>query len=207
MILVFDRRGAVYEVLTALGLGYPLTRVTRQRATTPAASLAIAATASEVPWGLVAQGVDAMVVTTAPNDDEALDLLRHGVVGYLDAAVSDDVLRRTVHACHEGGTAFSHRVISRWLRQQRACSRSHCGSARLTARQREILGLIASGLADKEIADRLRIATATAQKHVTNILERLGVPNRAAAVASVCEIAVASAGAQGSCPSARVDPM
>ena len=45
--------------------------------------------------------------------------------------------------------------------------------------------LIARGAADKEIARSLGITTATAQKHVTNLLRRLNVPNRAAAVATM----------------------
>ena len=53
---------------------------------------------------------------------------------------------------------------------------------RLTARQTEIVDLIAGGATDKEIAAALGIRTATAQKHVANLLRRLGVANRAAAV-------------------------
>lgn len=53
----------------------------------------------------------------------------------------------------------------------------------LTPRQREVVMLIAQGAADKEIARTLGITTATAQKHVTNLLKRLNVPNRAAAAA------------------------
>ncbi|TMB58875.1 MAG: helix-turn-helix transcriptional regulator [Chloroflexi bacterium] len=53
----------------------------------------------------------------------------------------------------------------------------------LTPRQRQVITLIARGAADKQIAESLGITTATAQKHVTNLLRRLNVPNRAAAVA------------------------
>ena len=66
--------------------------------------------------------------------------------------------------------------------------RSHASDRLLTARQRQVLELVAEGLADKEIGERLGIATVTAQKHVTNILERLHVPNRAAAAAAVCSL-------------------
>ena len=63
----------------------------------------------------------------------------------------------------------------RWLRSADALP--------LTPRQRQVISLIARGAADKEIAESLGITTATAQKHVTNLLRRLKVPNRAAAVA------------------------
>lgn len=53
---------------------------------------------------------------------------------------------------------------------------------RLTRRQRQIIGMIARGMPDKEIAATLGIARTTAEKHVSNVLSRLQVPNRAAAV-------------------------
>ena len=56
------------------------------------------------------------------------------------------------------------------------------GMLRLTPRQRQIIGLIARGMADKEIAITLGIARTTAEKHVSKLLSRLEVPNRAAAV-------------------------
>jgi len=191
MILVVDQTGALYDAIRGLGLGYPVVRAAGRTVSDESASLLIAATAAEVPWDmLVKHGIDAMVVTSEPDDAQALDVLARGGVGYVDARSGADILRRTIHVCRDGGTAFSRRVVSRWLRQQRSCSRSHGNSAQLTKRQREVLGLVAQGLADKEIADRLGIATATAQKHLTNILERLDVPNRAAAVASVCELLI-----------------
>ncbi len=53
----------------------------------------------------------------------------------------------------------------------------------LTTRELQVLALVAQGAANKEIGLVLGISTATAGKHVSNILERLNVPNRAAAVA------------------------
>jgi DNA-binding NarL/FixJ family response regulator len=53
----------------------------------------------------------------------------------------------------------------------------------LTPRQSQIVELIATGATDKEIAAQIGVRTATAQKHVARLLKRLGVRNRAAAVA------------------------
>jgi len=73
--------------------------------------------------------------------------------------------------------------VGAWLREGHSVARGNAdGAGRLTARQREIVGLIARGATDKEIGAALGIRTATAQKHVANLLRRLGVPNRAAAV-------------------------
>lgn len=56
-------------------------------------------------------------------------------------------------------------------------------TGRLTPRQAQMVRLIAEGLTDKEIAYRMGIAHATAQKHASNLLERLDARNRAHAVA------------------------
>ena len=57
--------------------------------------------------------------------------------------------------------------------------------ARLTLREREIVGLIARGLSNKEIARRLGIEVTTVKNHVHNILDKLGVARRADAVATL----------------------
>ena len=62
--------------------------------------------------------------------------------------------------------------------------REPAGDARLTLREREILRLIDDGLSNKEIAQRLSLQTKTVKNHVSNILAKLGVSNRAAAAAA-----------------------
>jgi two-component system response regulator DevR len=52
----------------------------------------------------------------------------------------------------------------------------------LTSRQREVIALVARGATDKDVALALDISLATAQKHVANVLKKLGATNRAAAV-------------------------
>jgi ATP/maltotriose-dependent transcriptional regulator MalT len=61
--------------------------------------------------------------------------------------------------------------------------RSPAGGAALTTRQLDVLGLVAEGLSDREIASRLVLSEHTVHRHVANILTRFGVPTRAAAVA------------------------
>jgi two-component system nitrate/nitrite response regulator NarL len=63
--------------------------------------------------------------------------------------------------------------------------REPAGDARLTLREREILRLIDDGLSNKEIAQRLSLQTKTVKNHVSNILAKLGVANRAAAAAAL----------------------
>lgn len=61
-------------------------------------------------------------------------------------------------------------------------------SAPLTARERDVLKLVAAGLADKEIADRLGLSPHTIHRHVSNILARLDLPSRSAAVAHAARL-------------------
>lgn len=56
------------------------------------------------------------------------------------------------------------------------------GKWHLTRRERQVLGVLRTGAADKEIAAALGISRSTASKHVENILKKMGVPNRTAAV-------------------------
>ncbi len=87
-----------------------------------------------------------------------------------------------IRGIRAGEVAFSRAALGAWLRK-RGEDPSNAATAKLTPRQRQIMALVARGASDKEIGGVLGIATATAQKHVANLLRRLGAPNRAAAVA------------------------
>ncbi len=195
MILVFDRDGSIFSTLRELELGLPLWRVQdpARLEKVDRVELAIVSAFDDVPWDLIATGerpFETAVLTKHFDETEALEALSRGLVGYIDINTGEKRVRDAIRACLEGEPAYDARVVGRWLRRQNSCARAHCNVGRLTERQREVLHLIAQGLADKEIAERLGIATATAQKHVTNILERLHVANRAAAAAAVCSLVI-----------------
>lgn len=193
MILVFDRDGSIFSTLRALDLGFPLWRVQdpSRLEKVDRVELAIVSAFSDVPWELIAdadRSFETIVLTRRYDEAEALDALERGLIGYIDITAGEKHVRDSIRACLDGEPAYDPHIVGRWLRRQNSCARSHCNVRRLTERQREVLRLVAEGLADKEIAERLGIATATAQKHMTNILERLNVANRAAAAASVCSL-------------------
>jgi DNA-binding CsgD family transcriptional regulator len=61
------------------------------------------------------------------------------------------------------------------------------GDGDLTARETEILALVATGLSDREIAERLVLSPHTVHRHVANVRTKLGLPTRAAAVAAATQ--------------------
>ena len=188
-VLVLDVEGSIFAQVRGLGLGASLWRITdaRRVAALGGMDLAIYAVSDQVDWSAArALGERCWTVLLAqrPRRDEAEEALRHGLAGYLDAALPADVLRRALNGVLRGELAYSRDTVGSWLKSARAPARAGRIDA-LTPRQRQIIRLIADGASDKEIGSALGIATTTAQKHVTNILDRLAVPNRAAAVAAV----------------------
>lgn len=111
----------------------------------------------------------------------ALTYLDAGAIGAIDPAITDRMaLRRALLGALRGEPAFTREVLGLWLHRVR--HESHSMTWRLTARQREVITLVAGGATDKDISEALHISLATAQKHIANVLKRLGASNRAAAV-------------------------
>jgi len=123
-----------------------------------------------------------LLIASSPSADAVLRAIDIGARGYLPETVSDRALVDAIRGIAAGEVAFSRAALGAWLRK-RSEDPANAAAAKLTRRQRQILALIARGASDKEIGGVLGISTATAQKHVTNLLRRLGAPNRAAAVA------------------------
>ena len=131
----------------------------------------------------------AKVIAFAVRDSEAeiIALAEAGVIGFVgreqsigDVVESVDVVARGEAFCSPAiAAALVHRVAAA------ASDRSPTASARLTARELEIVELIDAGLTNREIAHRLCIELATVKNHVHNILEKLGVTDRAEAAARV----------------------
>lgn len=192
-ILVVDLLGEVFERLRQMGLPAALWRVLDAHRLTPNLTpqlIVIAAYAPISEWDVVEQlcvRAPTLLITTTYQRAEAAQALRRGPFGYLDAGIPQPTFDRAVRgALLQGEPAFSRELIGAWMREERQTAGAESRRADgLTGRQRQILALIAQGATDKSIAASLGIAAATAQKHVTNILRRLDVPNRAAAVATM----------------------
>ena len=117
------------------------------------------------------EGLRAVVFTAF--DDRVSAALAAGARGYVLKGSPTEELVRAIRLAHEGGTYLEPRVAARL----------GASTPSLSPRQREILGLVAEGLSNREIGARLSITERTAKFHVTAVFNKLGAENRAQAVA------------------------
>ncbi|GGO62461.1 response regulator [Nonomuraea cavernae] len=118
-----------------------------------------------------------LVLTTYDTDKDVLPAVEAGATGYLLKDTQRDDLVRAVRTAARGEAVLSPSVATRLLGQVRAPAEP------LSARELEILDLVAQGTTNREVAARLFISEATVKSHLLHIYTKLGVNDRAAAVA------------------------
>ncbi len=125
-------------------------------------------------------GVRARVVVLTTYDSEAdvLPAIEAGATGYVLKDASRDELLRAVHAAASGRAVLAPSVASRLVDRVRTPE-----PGLLTVRELEILALIADGATNRAAADRLHVSEATVKTHLLSLYAKLGVGDRAAAVA------------------------
>lgn len=116
-----------------------------------------------------------LIFSTFARDDEIQAALDGGAKGYLQKTAGRDELIGALRHVADGGRYLAPEVASRLAGLK-------LGPA-ITLREREILSLIAKGRANKEIAAALGIAEDTVKRHISNVLQKLGVSDRAQATA------------------------
>jgi DNA-binding NarL/FixJ family response regulator len=116
-----------------------------------------------------------VVLTTYETDSDILRAVEAGAAGYLlkDAAPAE--LADAIRAAHRGETVLAPSVASRLVSQVR-------NPVRLSSREREVLGLVATGLTNADIGRTLHITEATVKTHLLRIFNKLDVSDRTAAV-------------------------
>lgn len=127
-----------------------------------------------------------IVFTAFDTDERIMEAVRAGAQGYLLKGVPRQELFQAIRVVHAGGSLLQPVVASRLLRQVRQEPPSPVVEP-LTAREEEVLQLLAQGLQNKEIATRLSITERTVKFHVSAILGKLGAGNRTEAVAAAVQ--------------------
>ncbi|MFD0212195.1 response regulator [Streptomyces hirsutus] len=125
---------------------------------------------------------EVLVLTTYDTDSDTLPAIEAGATGYLLKDAPREELFAAVRAAAEGRTVLSPAVASRLVSAVRAPA-----AEPLSAREREVLALVARGTSNREIARELFISEATVKTHLTHLYAKLGVRDRAAAVAVAYE--------------------
>jgi DNA-binding NarL/FixJ family response regulator len=119
-----------------------------------------------------------LVLTTWDTDTDTLPAIVAGATGYLLKDAPQDDLFNAVRQAAEGRTVLSPAVASRLVTAVRTPAPSP-----LAARERQVLELVAKGTPNRDIARELFISEATVKTHLSHIFTKLGVTDRAAAVA------------------------
>jgi len=133
-----------------------------------------------------------LVLTTYDTDSDVLPAIEAGATGYLLKDALQDELFRAVRSAARGEAVLSPSVATRLLGQMRtAAAPAPAGTAAdqepLSPRELEVLSLIARGSTNREAAAKLFISEATVKTHLLHIYAKLGVKDRAAAVAEAFE--------------------
>jgi DNA-binding NarL/FixJ family response regulator len=123
-----------------------------------------------------------LVLTTYDTDADVLPAIQAGATGYLLKDAPRTELLRAVRAAARGESVLSPSVASRVLGRVRRPGSAEPGE--LSPRELEVLGLVAQGATNREAARRLFISEATVKTHLLHIYAKLGVSDRAAAVAA-----------------------
>ena len=119
-----------------------------------------------------------LVLTTYDNDSDVLSAVEAGATGYLLKDAPPHELFKAVRAAARGETVLSPTVATRVVGQMRAPA-----AEPVSQRELEVLELIAQGASNRDAAARLFISEATVKTHLMHIYGKLGVNDRAAAVA------------------------
>ena len=123
-----------------------------------------------------------LVLTTFDSDAAIVRAIEAGATGYLLKDAPRDELFRAIRAVAKGDSVLAPPVASRLMMRMRAPAEEQ-----LSAREIEVLQLVARGASNKEVGKTLNISTATVKTHLIHIYGKLGVDDRTAAVTTALE--------------------
>jgi NarL family two-component system response regulator LiaR len=150
----------------------------------------------------VSPGSQVIVLTSYHEDDHIFPAIKAGALSYLLKNVRPEELAAAVRAAAQGDAVLDSPVAARVLEEVRGSLASETLTAPqaaaqplaepLSARELEVLDLIAQGLTNPEIAGRLFIAKGTVKRHINNIYGKLQVHHRAEAIARARDLGLLS---------------
>jgi DNA-binding NarL/FixJ family response regulator len=132
-------------------------------------------------------GTAVIVLTVSQSRDNLVDAVRAGATGYLLQEMNAERIPAAVRGVLSGEAAVPRTLVARLLKEVRTYGEGRTlagenGPVQLTPREWEILNLLGERLSTAEIAERLFLSQVTVRRHVSSVLDKLGVPDREAAV-------------------------
>jgi DNA-binding NarL/FixJ family response regulator len=147
------------------------------------------------------QCVHVVILTTFDLDEYVFEGLRAGATGFLLKDTDAGELIRAVRVAAAGEALLSpdvtRRLIAEFSSRSRSVASSVHGFDQLTAREREVVVLVASGLSNDQIADRLFVSASTAKTHVARAMLKTGARDRAQLVVLAFEAGLVRPGWAG----------
>jgi len=128
-----------------------------------------------------------LILTTYESDDQILAAIEAGASGYLLKAAPRDEIVAGIRSVAAGQSALSPVVAVRLVERMRRPAAAGNGAPALTARETQVLQLVATGHSNKQIATSLGIGESTVKTHLLKIFEKLGVADRTRAVTLAME--------------------
>lgn len=127
-----------------------------------------------------APGCAVVVLAQAHDADYLLECVRAGAVGYVPGALDAERLNRVVRAAANNEAVVPRSMVLELVLELRG---GGSGADALTARESQVLGMLRRGHRTADIAERLSIAPVTVRRHISELVRKLGVENRAALTA------------------------
>ncbi|MBP2017876.1 NarL family two-component system response regulator LiaR [Symbiobacterium terraclitae] len=119
-----------------------------------------------------------IVLTSMPDDELVVPAIRAGALSYILKDISADELAETIKKAVSGKPTLHPVAAQRMMQELTAPPKPRPGVDEISPREMEVLRLIAQGLSNKEIGDRLFIGERTVKTHVSHLLEKLQLQDR-----------------------------
>lgn len=131
--------------------------------------------------------ISVLILTAISNGSDVLECIDAGAKGYVLKDVDIEVLGRTIRAIHRGESVLDSKVTRAVLDRARNSEAKPPAGTELTDQEKEIISLIAQGLTNKEIGERLYMSASAVKFHLSDVMQKLGVKRRAQVVYRAAE--------------------